>query len=318
MLIFDDILHSGGTSWETYLLLKRMGYEDINLYATHAVLSNQAWMRFLPSGDRAGFNRIYTTNSVPSMTERYLKHFPETFTVLDLTPITVDFIFKKYKYSKERLVHVWYGTESKPKVDAIKRVFPSAQLLPHVNRSSGVNPQPFGIEEIVSGTKHRLKMLLDSWISSGLYLETQRQDFNIFVAIESGLVHDPDQDLYRDHTVVLCSTADPIHGVFYISSESEAVKSIVKSCNSSAANYLVGPQIPKTVFEAVKESQFQITAGKILCKEYPEQKLDDADWYHAVMPGIVNQPISRADYIAVHLNAILTKLKEQLGPSFHH
>lgn len=97
-VIFDDIGHSGGTAYECMLALKKFGFEHIGLYVTHPVFSNLVWMRFLPDGDRAGFEHIYTTNSVPSVAERYLKHYPDTFTVLDLTPLTVDFIAKKLGY----------------------------------------------------------------------------------------------------------------------------------------------------------------------------------------------------------------------------
>lgn len=315
LLIYDDILHSGGTSWETFCLLKKKGYTDINLYATHAVLSNQAWMRFLDSGDRAGFNRIYTTNSVPSVTERFLKYYPEKFVILDLTPITVEFLIQKYKYKPGvpvmsdplRSANVWYGTKSRPKVAAIQAVFPGAQFLPGTDMSSGVNPQPFGLDEITKGAENRMQNLVQQWLRMDKHeLQTLAVASRptIFVSIESGIIHD-DSDCYHDHTVVLGRLYDQDQKLLKtVSSDSNAALWTIRALGGSSKKYLNGPQIPKQVFEKVKESNFQTTAGQIIAGQYPDQNLDDADWYLAKMEGVQNQSISRFDYMHTYLYAI--------------
>jgi phosphoribosylpyrophosphate synthetase len=199
LVIYDDIGHSGSTSWETFCMLKKQGFETISLYVTHAVFSLHAWMRFLPSGDRAGFHRIYTTNSVPSMTERYLKFYPETFTVLDLTKLTAEFICTKYdiRYSAHTRLssplefEVWYGTTSKPKVDAIHSVFPNAKFLDGTDTSTGVNPQPVGYVEIYTGVGNRMTNLTRAWRSLVAKRELTSHSHTVLIAIETGLVRTP-------------------------------------------------------------------------------------------------------------------------------
>lgn len=52
------------------------------------------------------------------------------------------------------------------------------------------------------------------------------------------------------------------------------------------------------VYDLVAASKFQKTAGQIIREKYPEQKLDDADWYTATIEG-VDKPhtTSRAEYM---------------------
>lgn len=288
LVIYDDIGHSGGTCWETFVMLKKLGYEKISLYVTHAVFSVHAWMRFLPSGDRAGFHRIYTTNSVPSMTERYLKFYPETFTVLDLTGLTANFIRQKYLKASTTFVppyKVWFGTTSWPKVQAIQRVFPNAQFLKGTDTSSGVNPQPMGLEEINLGAKNRMDRLRASWfeaIENGEYAPTPV----ILIAIETALINvGVGQDVYRDQSFVLVCAYNMHQQLVFNHSFSH-----VGSLNE-------GPQVPDWVIGAVAASKYQKTAGQIICEAYPEQQLDHADWYNVKMEGTEKHTTSRVGYI---------------------
>ena len=288
LLIYDDIGHSGGTSYETYLMLKKLGYEEISLYVTHAVFSLQAWMRFLPSGDRPGFKRIYTTNTVPSLTDRYLKFYPETFTVLDLTSVTADFICQKYDIKPSTFVppaKIWYATTSKPKVEAILNVFPKAKFLTGADTSSDVNPQPMGYVEIHKGVKNRMDKLTDAWklaIKNGELSPSP----TLLISIETGLCrHGSKGDIYRDQTAILVRT----YG-FDQSLTAHLLYQNVGRIND-------GPRVPSWVIDIVTASKFQKTAGEIICEKYPEQGLDAADWYLAKIEGVENENVSRVEYI---------------------
>ena len=62
VVIVDDLIHSGGTILECMRALKAAGARKVSVYATHGVLENDSWRKFLD----AGFENVWITDSCPT------------------------------------------------------------------------------------------------------------------------------------------------------------------------------------------------------------------------------------------------------------
>ena len=85
IIIVDDLVQTGGTLFECGQALKELGASSVSAFVSHAVFPNSSWRRFdkAGGGDRAIFDKILVTNSIPTT------KFPEnseTFEILDLLP----------------------------------------------------------------------------------------------------------------------------------------------------------------------------------------------------------------------------------------
>lgn len=80
VVIVDDLIHSGGTTIECLKALKQAGAADVSAYATHGVLEQEAWKKFL----HAGFAHVWITDSCP--TTATLVETLSPFEVLSLAP----------------------------------------------------------------------------------------------------------------------------------------------------------------------------------------------------------------------------------------
>lgn len=80
VVIIDDLIHSGGTLIECAHALKAAGATTVSVYATHGVLEQDAWKKFLD----AGFAHVWITDSCPA-TAALVKDLPP-FEVLSLAP----------------------------------------------------------------------------------------------------------------------------------------------------------------------------------------------------------------------------------------
>ncbi len=85
VIVVDDLVQTGGTLYECGQALKEHGATTVSAFVSHAVFPNSSWKRFdrASGGDRAIFDKILVTNSIPTT------RFPpdsETFEVLDLLP----------------------------------------------------------------------------------------------------------------------------------------------------------------------------------------------------------------------------------------
>ena len=87
IVIVDDLVQTGGTLAECGEVLLREGASKVSAYVTHAVFPNKAWKRFSNkhAGDRAIFDRIWITNSIPVTTNELPND--DVFEVLDLLPL---------------------------------------------------------------------------------------------------------------------------------------------------------------------------------------------------------------------------------------
>lgn len=83
VVIVDDLIHSGGTTIECMHALKAAGASEVSVYATHGVMEQGAWKKFV----NAGFSKVWITDSCPSTAAEV--HGIEPFEVLSLvTSIT--------------------------------------------------------------------------------------------------------------------------------------------------------------------------------------------------------------------------------------
>ncbi len=80
VVIVDDLIHSGGTLIECMKALKEAGAANVSVYATHGVLEEEAWKKFLT----AGFAHVWITDSCPATAARVEGLAP--FEVLSLAP----------------------------------------------------------------------------------------------------------------------------------------------------------------------------------------------------------------------------------------
>ena len=85
IIVVDDLVQTGGTLYECGQALKELGATSVSAFVSHAVFPNASWKSFdkASGGDRAIFDKILVTNSIPTT------QFPPdstTFEVLDLLP----------------------------------------------------------------------------------------------------------------------------------------------------------------------------------------------------------------------------------------
>lgn len=80
MVIIDDVIHSGGTLVECFHTLKAAGADKVSVYATHGVMENDAWKKFLG----IGFQHVWMTDSCPTTVSLVSSLKP--FEVLSLAP----------------------------------------------------------------------------------------------------------------------------------------------------------------------------------------------------------------------------------------
>lgn len=65
VVIVDDLIHSGGTTIECLHALKAAGATEVSVYATHGVMEQGAWKKFVD----AGFSKVWITDSCPTAHE---------------------------------------------------------------------------------------------------------------------------------------------------------------------------------------------------------------------------------------------------------
>lgn len=88
VIIVDDLVQTGGTLHESGKVLKEAGALSVSAYVTHSVFPADSWKRFSAGGDRRVFDKMYVTNSIPTVTEKL--PIDDVFEVLDLMGLFVD------------------------------------------------------------------------------------------------------------------------------------------------------------------------------------------------------------------------------------
>jgi phosphoribosylpyrophosphate synthetase len=106
LVIWDDLVHSGGTLLECAKALKgiieredpsvdsKKRERKISAFVTHAVFENKGYEKFLVPN--CPIEHFYVTNSIPSVCEE-LAFYPSRFTVLDIIPVIAPFIIERIK-----------------------------------------------------------------------------------------------------------------------------------------------------------------------------------------------------------------------------
>lgn len=87
VVIVEDLVHSGGTLVRTAEALFEAGATGVSAYATHGVMEEGAWKKFVD----AGFSHVWITDSCP-LTVDAVKDQPP-FEVLSLVPSMIEAIF---------------------------------------------------------------------------------------------------------------------------------------------------------------------------------------------------------------------------------
>lgn len=82
VVIVDDLVQTGGTLYECGVALKQLGAESVSAFVSHAVFPGESWKSFARGGNRCAFERFWTTNSIPTVTNNLPKD--DVFIVLDL------------------------------------------------------------------------------------------------------------------------------------------------------------------------------------------------------------------------------------------
>jgi len=85
VIVVDDLVQTGGTLFECGTQLRKLGAASVACFVAHSVFPKEAWRRFLRGADRDVFHTFYTTNSIPTTTDKLPTD--DVFTVLDITPI---------------------------------------------------------------------------------------------------------------------------------------------------------------------------------------------------------------------------------------
>lgn len=88
IVIVDDLVQTGGTLFESGRVLKEAGAATVNAFVTHAVFPKDSWKRFDKGGDRDCFDKFWTTNSIPTVSNR-LPVENGVFEVLDLMDLII-------------------------------------------------------------------------------------------------------------------------------------------------------------------------------------------------------------------------------------
>lgn len=90
VLIVDDLIHSGGTLIKCKDALLGAGASAVSVFATHGVMENDAYLRFVD----AGFTHVFITDSVPSTAKR-VRGLGQ-FEVISIKPALIDAIHGEY------------------------------------------------------------------------------------------------------------------------------------------------------------------------------------------------------------------------------
>lgn len=86
VIIIDDLVQTGGTLYECAVALRESGATKVSAFVVHSVFPNSAWTHFCKNtgGAKAVFDKILTTNSIPTVTDAL--PVDDVFEVLDLLP----------------------------------------------------------------------------------------------------------------------------------------------------------------------------------------------------------------------------------------
>ncbi|MBU1915949.1 ribose-phosphate pyrophosphokinase-like domain-containing protein [Patescibacteria group bacterium] len=89
VIMIDDLIHTGFTLIECGKVMRAAGAASVSLFATHGVMENESWKRFLD----AGFEHVWITDSCPMTAQEVAGRDP--LEVISLVPSIYDAIFDR-------------------------------------------------------------------------------------------------------------------------------------------------------------------------------------------------------------------------------
>lgn len=206
-LIWDDLVHSGGTLIECAKALHchTNASAVVQAFVTHAVFENNGYSRFLDVKD-SGISRFYVTNSIPEVSRKLDQH-RDVFSVLDITPCLAPFILQRIRGSPQKQAATaghtitYVSSVSEIKIGAVRNAFKRKALHilgpQGVPCPSGVPEQPWGEEETRRGLYNRHTELRRLVLKQDLGIPPQMY----LISIENGLI--PVGDELQDVAMVL-------------------------------------------------------------------------------------------------------------------
>jgi adenine phosphoribosyltransferase len=173
--IIDDLVQTGSTLLECAKVLKAEGFEEVEVFVTHAVFPNNAHLRFINSD----ISHVTVTNSNPEVADKLRKI--DMFKVIDIAPFIIEKVYKG-PVGFLPLYKIYVASENECKLSAVYRAF--FTIFSHIkvygiNVPSSVSEHPVNGETRI-GCRNRLK-----------HLEDIVEDKNAFlISIENGMFNE--------------------------------------------------------------------------------------------------------------------------------
>lgn len=260
--LIDDLVQSGSTAYNCFLTLKNI-YPDakISMWVTHPVFPNESHLHFLPGGKYSGFQNFFVCDTVPEVTKK-LRYVGTPFVVMDTSPMMVQTYLEQFGwthmakdfYKPEKIAIM---SKNNDKIEAVRRAFylhfpfkENLQFISFGDQPSGVNEQPIGQLETLTGCENRLHG------SIGLNAD----GFDYMISLERGLFSGDDK--WLDQTCVIIEKLDG------------KGNALLKSIGWSRAFSMD----EKYVLESAK-TNYMKTAGSFLSVD---QKCSSSDWYQKI------------------------------------
>lgn len=256
-IIVDDLVQTGGTLYECYLLIKDI-FTDVYASVTHAVFPDAAFLDFLPGGCKGGLKGFYITDSVPGTVEKIKQLRLEDFFIIK--KLALDFCLNTYPELVDRSLTetVAVGSTNAGKVDAVVRSLGPHDKVIGLNVESGIPNQPYGLEEIEKGARNRARSAFELTVCDRA------------IGIESGLIFTG--SCFQDLAVV--ASFDGRHFKLAYSDTTTIPECYTDLARSSLAD------------------SRSITFGKLLAMEHTN--FSDDDWHKTLTGTSRYELISRA------------------------
>lgn len=204
VIIFDDIVNSGGTIDECRKALIKYEFRNISAFCTHAVMPEKDhYLNFTSSGKYTGLKAFFITNTNPQRSELLRDVSP--FIVINITneiltrsfsDITAVKVYSKNLDKVEPVAKYFKGIKN---MGATKNNGFTQHSIKEINSYdsySGVNPQPLSIAETITGARNRInakfQIMQKQKITGQFTLISEngqyQSDDSLKIGIENGII----------------------------------------------------------------------------------------------------------------------------------
>lgn len=188
VIIIDDLVQSGNTLIECKKALEKMGFSKISAYSTHSVFPSESWKKIIG----VGFDKFYTTNSVPEITDKLIEFpQPNPFVVLNLFSdcgkiLPSHKLIGSSRFIPHRKINIFVGSHNKQKLKACwvacVKIFGTFMIdVCGINVDSQIPEQPIGRYQTNLGSTNRMKNLI--W-----YLNKNNIHWDFCFCYENGII----------------------------------------------------------------------------------------------------------------------------------